>query len=72
MKKIILLLVLPAAIFINSCGDPVVDIAGVVYQPKIVVQGYVYPDEEIKQIKILRNLPLDQAINAVHSRPCLE
>jgi hypothetical protein len=63
VKKIIFLIIIPAAMFFISCGDPVVDISAVIYQPKIVVQGYVYPDEDIKQIRISRNFPLDKAIN---------
>ena len=62
MKKKIYIII-SATIFIISCGDPVVDISGVAYQPKIVVQGYVYPDEEIKQFRIMRNFPLDIAID---------
>jgi hypothetical protein len=61
VNKIIYLIITATVVF--SCGDPVVDIAGVSYQPKIVVHGYVYPDEDIKQIRIMRNFPLDRAIN---------
>ena len=62
MKKITYILI-AATIFIISCGDPEIDISGVAYQPKIVVQGYVYPGEEIKQFRLMRNFPLDRAIN---------
>jgi hypothetical protein len=62
VNKIIYLIIIAAAMLI-SCGDPVVDISGVTYQPKIVVHGYVYPDEDIKKIRIMRNFPLDRAIN---------
>ena len=62
MKKINYILI-TATIFIISCGDPEIDISGVAYQPKIVVQGYVYPDEEIKQFRLMRNFPLDRTIN---------
>ena len=48
---------------IASCGDPQVDITGVVYQSKIVVQGYVYPNEEIKHVRLTRNFPLETTIN---------
>ena len=62
MEKITYILI-AATIFIISCGDPEIDISGVAYQPKIVVQGYVYPGEEIKQFRLMRNFPLDRAIN---------
>ena len=62
MKKITYILI-AATIFIISCGDPEIDISGVAYQPKIVVQGYVYPGEEIKQFRLMRNFPLDSQIN---------
>jgi len=62
VKKIVYVLI-AATIFIISCGDPEIDISGVAYQSKIVVQGYVYPDEEIKQVRLMRNFPLDRTIN---------
>jgi len=62
VKKLIYILI-AATFFIISCGDPEIDISGVAYQPKIVVQGYVYPGEEIKQFRLLRNFPLDRTIN---------
>jgi hypothetical protein len=62
VKKIVYVLI-AATIFIISCGDPEIDISGVAYQSKIVVQGYVYPDEDIKQVRLMRNFPLDRTIN---------
>jgi hypothetical protein len=62
LNKIIYLIIIATTIVI-SCGDPVVDISGITYQPKIVVHGYVYPDEDIKQIRIMRNFPLDRVID---------
>jgi len=63
MKSVKIIIVIFVFFMIASCGDPQVDITAVVYQPKIVVQGYVYPNEEIKHVKLTRNFPLETTIN---------
>jgi hypothetical protein len=64
MKYAILLLTLAFAVY--SCGKPEVDITGhsvKTYEPKIVVQGYLFPNQPVEQIKISRNFPLDGTIS---------
>jgi hypothetical protein len=63
MKLLKIITVITVFILLASCGDPQVDITGVGYQSKIVVQGYVYPNEEIKNVRITRNFPLETTIN---------
>jgi len=63
MKFLNIIIAITVFILLASCGDPQVDITGVSYQQKIVVQGYVYPNEEIKHIRLTRNFPLEATIN---------
>ncbi|UCH66695.1 MAG: DUF4249 family protein [Ignavibacterium sp.] len=63
MKLLKTIIALAVFLLLASCGDPQVDITGVGYQSKIAVQGYVYPNEEIKNIRITRNFPLETMIN---------
>jgi hypothetical protein len=63
MKFLKIILAITLFFLFASCGDPQVDITGVTYQSKIVVQGYVYPNEEIKHIRLTRNFPLETTIN---------
>ena len=46
-----------------SCGKGVVDLGESNYDPKIVVQGYIYPGHRVEKIFITRNVPLSQNIN---------
>ncbi len=46
-----------------SCGDPNIDITSIAYEPKIVVEGYLYPGEPVHNIKITRNFPLNQTLD---------
>ncbi len=46
-----------------GCGDPSVDITSVSYDPRIVVEGYLFPGEPVKDIRIMRNFPLNQPID---------
>ncbi len=40
-----------------SCGDPSIDIGGH-YEPKIVLEGLLYPGRSVSDIRISRNVPL--------------
>lgn len=48
---------------LTSCGDPNVSVDSIKYEPKIVVEGYLYPGETVHEIRITRNIPLNQTIN---------
>jgi hypothetical protein len=62
MKKYLLFLIL-SMVFISACGDPEVDITGASYEPKIVVEGYLYPGEPVRDIRIMRNFKLNSVID---------
>ncbi len=64
MKNIKSALVFFATLLIfTSCGDPEIDISEVKYEPKIAVQGFVYPGEPVSDILIMRNFPLEENIS---------
>jgi len=45
-------------VLFTRCGDPVVDLNEISYQPKIVVNGFLYPEEPVENIYIMRNFDL--------------
>lgn len=60
-KLKILLTALTAGIIFSSCGQGVVEIGQNTYEPKIVIEGYLYPGQPVRNIKITRNIPLNTA-----------
>nr|WP_319776159.1 DUF4249 family protein [uncultured Sphaerochaeta sp.] len=52
------------AIMLTACGDPSVDISQVEYVPRLVVEGYVYPGEPVKDIWLMKNIPMNTQVNA--------
>lgn len=63
-KMIMLFSLILLTLFLCSCGEGNVDITEAQYEPKIVVDGYIYPDKKVENIKITRNFPLNQSIDA--------
>lgn len=63
MKLYVSAVLLTALMFLNGCGDPSVDPLSFSYEPKIVVNAFIYPGEEIKNIVISRNFPLSSKID---------
>ncbi|OGU55340.1 MAG: hypothetical protein A2V66_03955 [Ignavibacteria bacterium RBG_13_36_8] len=67
MKRIIskkyFVLMLVVAGMLSSCGDPVVDINETVYTSKIAVNGFLYPNEPVKDIFITRNFEINTPID---------
>ena len=50
-------------ILFSSCGEGIVNIGEDKYQPKIVVEGYLSPNNPIENIKISRNYPINSSIS---------
>jgi len=61
-KRLILGLLLFITAGLWSCGKGVVEINEKNYQPKIVIEGYLYPHKAVQRLKITRNFPLDTPI----------
>jgi hypothetical protein len=59
--KIFIIIILPF-LFLN-CGDPNVDLNSVTYEPKIAVEGYIYANQTVANIKIMRNYRLGSDVN---------
>ncbi|MBN8705423.1 MAG: DUF4249 family protein [Bacteroidetes bacterium] len=64
MSKYILLLLLPFTFLLASCGDPDVELESSSYQPKIVIEGYLYPGTSPANIRISRNFRLNSPLDA--------
>ncbi len=61
MKKLNLCL-LGLSLILMACGEGEVNIDYSKYEPKIVIEGYLYPNKQVDRIKITRNLPLNTNI----------
>jgi len=61
MKALISVLII-IAIGLSSCGKPGINLNNAPYQPKIAVEGYLYPGMTISHISLMRNFPLGDSI----------
>jgi hypothetical protein len=57
-----ILLSLFAMVFLLSCGEPIVTVDEGQYQPKIVIDGYLFANQPVMGIKIRRNFALNTDI----------
>lgn len=55
--------VLLSVFSLSACGDPTVEVTDEQYEPKIVVEAYLYAGETVKDIKLSRNFRLGEQIN---------
>lgn len=61
MKKFIGILF---SIFILSgCGEGKISIGSDTYEPKIVIEGYLIPDQKVERIRISRNFPINSSFD---------
>jgi len=51
------------SLVILSCGKTSINIDEGKYEPKIVIHGYVYPGQPVRDIQIKRNFPIGEVIN---------
>jgi len=63
MKIIITIIILITPLLFVMCGNPDVDVTGVGFQQKIAVDGYIYANEPVHNIKIMKNIPIGSSIN---------
>lgn len=64
MKKIFYIIVLSIVCILSSgCGEGHIDVTDVAYNPKIVLDAYIFGGEKVKDIKITRNFPLNKNID---------
>lgn len=64
MKYIIKYCLVTLSIFIIGCGESNLDLTASEYEPKIVIDGYIYPDKKVKDIRITRNIPFIKDVDA--------
>ena len=63
VAKLNIFFILVSAILIFSCGESTVEIGKNTYEPKIVIDGYLYPGQKVQNIRITRNIPLNTNID---------
>jgi hypothetical protein len=51
------------AAFIAGCGEGDVNLSEASYIPKIVINAYIYGGQKVQDIKVSRNVPLNQGID---------
>ena len=51
-------------IMIAGCGKPGINLDNAPYNPKITVEGYLYPGETVSSIRLMRNFPIGNALDA--------
>lgn len=68
-NKILLTATIFLSVIFSSCGDPDVEITGVEYIPKLVVNAYLYPGKPVYGVQIMRNFPLNQSIDTTSLFP---
>jgi hypothetical protein len=64
MKLIRIFAAIVLLVSIAGCGDPVVDINSVKYEPKISVEGYLFCGEAVKDIRIRRNFKIGTRVDS--------
>jgi hypothetical protein len=52
------------AVTLSACGNPGVNINNAPYQPKIAVEGYLYCGQTVKDIRLMRNVPIGTPVDA--------
>jgi len=63
MKKRNIIFIMIVFILLENCGEGVVTVDKSNYEPKIVIEGYLYPDSPVSGIRLTRNIPLNQNID---------
>lgn len=51
------------ALIVIGCEQPTVELNDDNYEPKIVMEGYLFPGQPVQNIKITRNIPLNTTID---------
>lgn len=59
MKILSNIIFLAVIVMLIACGEGTVEVNDKNYQPKIVIEGYLYPNHPVAHIEISRNIPLN-------------
>lgn len=55
--------ILLTAVIFSACGKSGVDVSNAPYEPKIAVEGFLYCGETVKNIKLMRNVPIGEQVD---------
>ena len=63
MKKLWVSIAAALALMLAGCGKSGVNVDNAPYQPKIVVEGYLYCGETVSNIRLMRNFPIGAQVD---------
>lgn len=62
MRRLILSITILSVIFFWGCSNDL-DISDAKYEPKIVIEGYIYPKRKVENVMITKNIPLNTTVD---------
>ena len=46
-----------------SCGEGIVEVENISYEPRITVEGLLFPGKKVERIRVFKNFKIDQNVN---------
>ncbi len=62
-RSVIVIIISLFIILLAGCGKPGINLDNAPYNPKITVEGYLYPGQTIKDLRLMRNYPIGNQLN---------
>ncbi len=60
MKKLLMVKLLFLSLIFSSCGKGTVEVTNESYEPRIVIEGYLFPHQKVERIWIMENFRLNR------------
>lgn len=60
-------LFLVLCLILYSCGEGIVEVKNVSYEPRITVEGLLFPGKKVEHIRVFKNFKIDQNVNIFNS-----
>lgn len=65
MKKIIYSVLI--GFILTACGDGIVEVKNISYEPRITVEGLLMPGKKVNRIRVFKNFKIDQKVSLFNS-----
>jgi len=69
LKVKIVIILISTVVLLSSCGKAVIDAENGSYEPKIVIDGILFPHKKVDKIRIARNFPIDANLQQMSLLP---